>query len=160
MEIRASHFWVLIPSPSPDVWAKEKEKTDAWGAQTGKRSHPGWHWILLENFGYTLLCWSVAMPAEMVFSWLKISWRARCGIPQETALAVLKGMHRGQIPLEWGLQASGIPFSWGLGLHLLCKVHDLGCMGISYVWVLHLERPPCTRISQYSIFDFPLSLHL
>ena len=62
------HFWVLIPGPSPDVREVQRERENRClrGTDRKKKSHPGWHWILLENFGYTVLCWSVAMPAEMV----------------------------------------------------------------------------------------------
>lgn len=63
-------FWVLIPSPSPDVSKLQRERENRCLRGTGRKekSHSGWHWILLENFGYTwLYCWSMMMPAEVSF---------------------------------------------------------------------------------------------
>lgn len=129
------HFWVLIPSPSPDVWElqRERENRRLRGTDRKERSHPGWHWILLENFGYALLCWSVAMPAEMVFFVAQDSMKGQVWHSlRRRTLAVFRGMHRRQIPLEWVSKHQESLLVGSLGC-IYSKVHDLACMGISEV---------------------------
>lgn len=112
---------------------KGRENRCLRGTNRKEKSHPGWHWILLENFGYTLLCWLVVVPAEVSFYPVKGFTRGQV----EAAItgnpsAVLKGRCREEIPLEWASKHQEFP-GMGSSGSIHSNMHDLGCVGISEV---------------------------